>query len=222
MMLSDGASHGSFGERKSPARERKKTRTWSDLVLSHVDVLTATDFLTTEVWTKRGLATCQVPFFIHVATRRVQVAGVTPDPNESWMTQVARDMPMVDAGFLEESCYLIHDRDGKCCKEFDETLKAAGVKPVNLPAQSPNLSSYVGGWVRSVKDECLSKLLLSGEASLRRAPRSCVEHFHRERNHQGKDSLLLFPGKAYGARDRPIRGRERLGGISKYYHRGAA
>ena len=67
------------------------------------------------------------------------------------------------------------------------------VKPVKLPARSPNLNCHAERWVRSVKDECLSKLILFGESSLRRALTAYVAHFHRERNHQGKDNLLLFP-----------------------------
>ncbi len=75
--------------------------------------------------------------------------------------------------------------------------------------------------MRSVKDECLSKLILFGEPALRTASRAYVEHFHGERNHQGKDNLLLFPRKE-GRTTGPVRCRERLGGLLKSYHRAAA
>ena len=205
-----------------PATERKKTTTWREFIRSHMDVLDATDFFTTEVWTARGLVTYYVLFFMQVGTRRVHIAGVTPYPIENWMTQVARNVTMVDVGFLAESRYLIHDRDGKFCRAFDETIRAAGVKPVKLPAQSPNLNAYAERWVRSVKDECLSKLILFGEASLRRALKSYVEHFHSERNHQGKDNLLLLPADAPRVERGEISRRERLGGLLNFYHREAA
>jgi transposase InsO family protein len=205
-----------------PERERKKTRTWSEFIRSHVDVLTATDFFTTEVWTKRGLVTYYVLFFIHVATRRVHITGVTPNPNESWMTQVARNVTMADVGILAGSRYLIHDRDGKFCPAFDETIRAAGVNPIKLPAQSPNLNAYAERWVRSVKEECLSKLILFGEASLRRTLSSYVDHFHREWNHQGKEKLLLFPAEKPEGESAAIRCSERLGGLLKFYQRKAA
>ncbi len=79
-----------------PAPERKKTTTWKEFIRSHMDVLAATDFFTTEVWTKSGLVTYYVLFFMQVATRRVHIAGVTPYPNERWMTQVARNVTMAD------------------------------------------------------------------------------------------------------------------------------
>ena len=94
------------------------------------------------------------------------------------MKQVARKVRMADIGFLGQR-YVIHDRDGKDCLAFDHIIEAAGVKPLKLPARSPNLNSYAERWVRSVKDECLSKPILFGESSLRRALTAYVENFHR-------------------------------------------
>ncbi len=91
-----------------PAPERKKATTWTEFIRSHMDVLAATDFFTTEVWTQGGLVTYYVLFFIHLATRRVYIAGITTHPNEQWMTQVARNVTMADVGFLSSSRYLIH------------------------------------------------------------------------------------------------------------------
>jgi hypothetical protein len=97
------------------------------------------------------------------------------------------------------------------------------VKPLKLPPRSPNLNSYAERWVRSVKDECLSKLILFGEASLRRSLASYLDHYHGERNHQGKGNLVLFPSLGVGGPfEGPIRCRQRLGGLLRYYHREAA
>ena len=78
--------------------------------------------------------------------------------------------------------------------------------------------------MKSVKDDCLSKLILFGETSLRRALREYPIHYHAERNHQGKDNVLLFPTakKAMNRVDGSINCKERLGGLLKYYHREAA
>ncbi len=94
----------------------EKRPPWTEFIRSHMDVLAATDFFTAEVWTQGGLVTYYVLFFIHVATRRVYIAGITPHPNEPWMTQVARNVTMADVGFLSSSRYLIHDRDSKFCE----------------------------------------------------------------------------------------------------------
>ena len=103
-------------------------------------------------------------------------------------------------------------------------MAEAEVKCLRLPARSPNLNAYAERWVRSVKQECLSQLILFGEGSLRRALQQFTAHYHAERNHQGKNNLLLFPAEE-DKRTRvppPIRCKERLGGLLRYYHRRAA
>ena len=204
-----------------PAPERKKTTTWKEFIRSHMDVLQAADFFTTEVWTKGGLVTYYILFFIHVSTRRVHVAGVTPHTDEQWMTQIARNVTMAQVGFLRPSAYLIHDRDCKFCPAFIAIIEAVGLKPVKLPARSPNLNAHAERWVQSVKRESLSKLILFGEASLRRVLAEFETHYHGERNHQGKGNFILFPSDGTAARDGPVDCRERLGGLLKYYHREA-
>jgi transposase InsO family protein len=207
-----------------PAPERQRTTTWADFIRAHLSVLAGTDFFSVEVLTLRGLVTYYVLFFIHLESRRVEIAGITPHPNEAWMKQVARNITMEEWGFLEGCRYLIHDRDTKFTDSFRAIVRSGHVKPLKLPARSPNLNAYAERWVRSVKEEALSKLILFGEASLKCALREYVTHFHEERNHQGKDNVLLFPlncQSALGA-DRSVSCRERLGGLLKYYHREAA
>jgi hypothetical protein len=108
------------------------------------------------------------------------------------MEQVARNATMENAGYLTGCRFLLHDRDSKFCREFRETLAAGGVKRTPLPARSPNLNAHAERWIRSIKEECLSKLILFGENSLRRVVSDFLEHFHQERNHQGKGNVLLF------------------------------
>ena len=86
-----------------------------------------------------------------------------------------------------------------------------------------NLNAYAERWVRSVKEECLSRFILFGEASLRHALTQYVAHYHHERNHQGKGNVLLFPAVTPDAkREGPVQCRERLGELLKYYTRDAA
>ena len=162
--------------------------------------------------------TYYVLFFLHLSSRRVHIAGVTPYPTEAWMVQVARNVTMEEWGFLAPGQYLIHDRDTKFCAAFQHLIDAAGVERVVLPPRSPNLNAFAERWVRSVKEECLSRLILFGEASLRHALIQYVAHFHHERNHQGKGNTLLFPTVSPDAeRAGPIQCHERLGGLLKYY-----
>jgi putative transposase len=228
-----------------PAPERKNTTTWPEFIRTHIEVLVATDFFTAEVWTIAGLVTYYVLFFIHLASRKVHVAGVTPHPDARWMVQVARNVTMAEWGFLSPGQYLIHDRDGKYCPAFQRVIDDAGVQRVLLPPRSPDLNAYAERWVRSVKDEALSRLILFGERSLRYALTQYEAHYHTERPHQGKGNVVLMPARAQepvrkahegsplttsherggaGSLRGPvfIRCCERLGGLLKYYYRDAA
>ena len=206
-----------------PALERKKTTTWREFIRSHWDLLVATDFFTTEVWTRSGLVTYYILFFIQLESRTVHIAGITPNPDGPWMTQMARNITMVEWGFLTPNQHLLHDRDTKFCSAFRETLKAAGVTPIKLPPRSPNLNAHAERWVRSVKEEALSKLILFGEGALRKVLNEYATHYHQERNHQGRSNELLMPlASRESVGIQSIHTRERLGGLLKYYHREAA
>src|SRR5246500_2148825 len=206
-----------------PAPKRRQQMSWADFIRSHMAVLAGIDFFSVEVLTWRGLATYYVLFFLHLETRRVTLAGITQHPTEEWMVQMARNAVDVIDGTLLSVPYALHDRDTKFCSSFPAMLRSGGVEPLRLPARSPNLNAFAERWVRSIKSECLSKLILFGEASLRRAVTQFVEHYHAERNHQGKANRLLFPRPVPPERDRGgVRCQERLGGLLKYYHREAA
>jgi putative transposase len=186
-------------------------------------LLAGTDFFTAEVLTLRGLVTYYVLFFIHLESRRVAIAGITVHPDEPWMKQMARNVTMEGCGILRDCCYLLHDRDTKYTRSFRAIIASGRVEPLALPARSPNLNAYAERWVRSVKEECLSKVILLGERSLRRALSEFVEHYHAERNHQGKGNVLLFPRDTAIEREQQhVQCRERLGGLLRYYHHEAA
>jgi len=205
-----------------PVPERKRTTSWAAFIRTHLALLAGTDFFTAEVLTLRGLVTYYVLFFIHLESRRVAIAGITVHPDELWMKQIARNATMEDCGALRDRRYLLHDRDTKFTRSFRAIIASGRIKPLALPARSPNLNAHAERWVRSVKEECLSKVILFGERSLRGALSEYVEHFHAERNHQGKGNILLFPRDRQRHREGPARCRERLGGLLRYYHQEAA
>ena len=207
----------------APVPQRSQTTTWKEFIRRHTDVLAGTDFFTVEVLTWRGLVTYYVLFFLHLETRRVSLAGITRHPTEEWMIQMARNAVDEESGYLRGHRYVLHDRDTKFCAEFGQTLATGGVKCLRLPPRSPNLNAFAERWVRSVKSECLSHFILFGEGSLRRALQNFCEHYHGERNHQGKANKLLFPRPApRKCTQGGVRCQERLGGLLKYYHTEAA
>lgn len=121
-------------------------------------------------------------------------------------------------GCLRQCRYVLRDRDTKFCSAFDQLLRTNDIQCLKLPSRSPNLNALAERWVRSVKEECLSKLILFGEEPLRRALKEFTTHYHEERNHQGKDNLLLVPSVSAGdARNRSSS--NRLGGLLRFYGR---
>jgi putative transposase len=205
-----------------PAPEWVKKTTWTEFLKTHWDVLAAADFFTVDVWTSHGLTRFAVLFLIELSTRRIEIAGITSEPDATWMSQVSRNVTDADDGFLTGKRFLIHDRDPLFTVAFRETLASAGVETIRLPPRSPNLNAYAERFVRSVKESCLDRLILVGEPSLRRAVREFVVHYHHERNHQGLGNQLPFPLSAEVKGHAPIACRPRLGGLLKYYHRPAA
>jgi hypothetical protein len=105
---------------------------------------------------------------MHLETRSVHIAGVTTAPNGAFMIQVARNLTDVEDGFLLNSEFLIMDRDKKYTKEFRTNLKREGVIPVRCPVRAPNCNAFAERFVRSIRDECLDRMIHFGEASLRR------------------------------------------------------
>jgi transposase InsO family protein len=157
---------------------------------------------------------------IDIGSRIVEVVGLARDPGSVWMKQIARNLLDADAGFLREKRYLILDRDPLYTKDLREMLRGAGVKPLLLPARSPNLNAYAGT-VLSIKSECLDRILPLGERHLRRAIGEYLAHYHGERNHQGLGNVLLMGAPEPANQNGRVRRRERLGGLLNFYHRTA-
>lgn len=202
-----------------PAPRRSRHGCWSTFLKAHWEHFAAADFFTVEVWTLRGLVRYHVLIVMELSTRCVHVAGICPEPSGSWMCQVARNLTDAFDGFLRGKRFLIHDRDPVFTDAFRGLLASSSIRAVRLPPRSPNLNAYCERFVRSIKEECLSQLIPFGEGHLRYAVSQYIEHYHRERNHQGMGNELLAP-KASTASGRQVVCNERLGGMLKYYHLG--
>ena len=185
--------------------------------------MAACDLFTVEVLTLKGLKRYLVLFVIELKTRYICIAGIHPQPDGKWMEQMARNLTDPGEGFLRSSRHLIHDRDPLYTRVFDEILSSGGIRPIRLPARSPNLNAYAERFVRFIKDECLNRVVPLGEGHLRRLVHEYVEHYHGERNHQGRGNQLLerAPPPSTGRRPGVLR-RARLGGMLNFYYREAA
>jgi transposase InsO family protein len=204
------------------APDRGARTPWNTFLKAHWEALAASDFLTTEVWTKRGLVTYYIFFVIELSTRRVQIAGMTPNPDGRFMAQIARNLTDAEGGFLKGKRMLLRDRDGKYTNEFDSILDGAGVKAKPLPSRSPNLNAYAERFVLTLKSECLNQMIFVGEGSLRRALAEFMEHYHQERNHQALENEVIVPLAQARVQRGAIQRKQRLGGMLNYYYREAA
>ena len=119
-----------------------------------------------------------------------------------------------------------HDPGPTICSCEDparqDLLIGSGVEIVRLPPRSPNLNAYAERFVRSIKDECLNRMIFFGEPSLRKATREFAAHYHTERNHQGLNNRLIEPDRRDESTLAVVRCVQRLGGMLSFYHRAAA
>ena len=126
-----------------PAPGRQRTQAWSTFLKAHWNSIFATDFTTVEVWTRSGLVTFYVLAVIHLKTRRVQIVGITPSPNATWMKQVCRNLTDSEHGFLNDASHLIVNRDTSFIALLDLIEQNTDTEVVLLPTKSPNLNGYM-------------------------------------------------------------------------------
>ena len=202
----------------SPVPQRPTS--WQTFLKAHWGVIAAADFFTTEVWTWRGLVTSYTVFVLDLASRRVHILGSTPHPSDVFMGQIVRLVTAAEDGVLIGHRVLICDRDRKWSRAVRQQCGDAGIRVVLTPARAPNANAYAERFVRSIKEECLDRMIPLGERHFRRAITEFVEHYHLERNHQGLDNRLITGTPTADAAGR-VRRRSRLGGLLNYYERAA-
>jgi len=195
----------------------ERPTSWQTFLHANWGEIAGAHFFTTEVWTWRGLVTFYTVFVIDLASRRVQILGSTPHPDEAFMRQIARTVTMADNGI----CHVLScDRDAKWSEAVRACLQDAGIGVIQTPYRAPNANAHAERFVRSIKEECLDRLIPFGERHFRRAVAEFVTHYHGERNHQGLGNELIEGQPALGCVGR-IRRRQRLGGLLNYYARAA-
>lgn len=177
----------------------------------------ACDFFTIETL---FLRTVYVLFFIELQTRRVYFAGCTTHPDGPWVTQQARQVVWQLEERQPSVHFLIHDRDSKFVAAFDTVFQSTGAHVIRTPFRAPNANAYAERWVRSVRRECLNKLIVLNQAHLRQVLHEYLTYYNTCRPHQGLDQQTPLPNLAGpstgGVRSRPI-----LGGLIYDHDRAA-
>ena len=201
-----------------PAPDRPEKTTWNEFIRAEWDSLIAIDFFSVEVLTLGGIIRYMVLFAIDYKTRRVEILGIIPQAYGGWMEQMARNMTDPFDGFCKDKRFVVMDRDPLFTEKFRNILDNSGVKPVRITTASPNLNPFAERWVKSIKTEALSKMIIFGEKHLRYCVEQYVIHYNTSRPHTGLGHDMIDP-QPQG--DGEIICHERLGGILKSWRRAA-
>ena len=146
-----------------PALVRSGSMGWRTLINHYKDQILASDFFTVETI---QLKTLYVLFFIELGSRRVHFTGITSNPNETWVTQQARQWVWKLDDRENTFYFLIHDNDRKFSKAFDHAFESEGFRIIHTPFHAPNANAHSERWVRSVREECLDQILILNTAHL--------------------------------------------------------
>ncbi len=198
-----------LGRHGVPPAPRRDGATLVGFLRTQAKAVLATDFFTGDSVLLRRY---YVLFVIEVEQRVVHLLGVTTNPDNPWVAQVARNFAtgLEDAG--RRFRFLVCDRDGKFTSSFDTVFASVGIKAVKTPARAPRANAYAKRWVRTVLSECLDHLLIFGRRHLEAVLSEYVAHYTRARPHRGLD---LDTPKPHPAANRTgvFRRRDVLGGL---------
>jgi putative transposase len=201
-----------------PAPDRDTLPSWSHLMTHYKDQLLACDFFTVETL---FLHTLYVLVVMEIGSRKVHFAGCTAHPDNAWITQQARQVMWQLEDREPGIRFLIRDNDKKFTQAFDTVFRSEGIDVIRTPYRAPNANAYAERWIRSVREECLDKLLIINQTHLRRVMHEYIEFFNTARSHQGIDQQIPTP-KTIHETTGPVRCRSVLGGIIHDYYRDAA
>src|SRR5579859_1499873 len=201
-----------------PPAPRRSRVTWRQFVRSHADAILAVDFFTVDTaW----LGQLYVLFFIEVGSRRVHLAGVTAHPTGEWVAQQARNLVWHLQDQAIRIQFLLHDRDAKFCRAFDEVFRAEATEVIRLPYRAPRANAFAERWVGTVRRELLDHLIIFGARHLEAVLQQFIDHYHHARPHRG---LGLRPPSAPSqglSPTGPVIRTDLLGGLIHEYRRAA-
>jgi hypothetical protein len=176
----------------------------------------ACDFFTVDTVLLKRL---YVLIFIELNSRRVHLAGITANPNGTWVAQQARNL----IGCSDRSSplrFLLHDRDEKFTASFDEVFASEGVSVIRTPVRAPRANAYAERFVGTCRRECLDRLLIFHRRHLERILQEFVEHYNQHRPHRSLRQRPPLPRASprcvphVGFR---VRRRDRMGGVIHEY-----
>jgi putative transposase len=202
-----------------PAPERQAA-SWRAFLRQQAASIWACDFFTVDTVFLRRF---YVLFFLSLEQRRIEHIAVTSNPSGAWAVQQARNLcaDLVERG-EKRPRFLIHDRDSKFSRVFDDIFRSERMIVLRTPIQAPNANAYAERWVRTVRNDCLDRILILGRRQLEHALRVYVRHYNEHRPHRALDlrppaSAAVRPASTPPASPLTIRRRDLLGGLIHAY-----
>jgi putative transposase len=168
-----------------PAPQRGPS-SWRAFLRAQAASMVACDFLTVET---AFLQRIYVLFFISLETRRIEYIACTANPDGRWVAQQARNLVM-QLGHEQRFRFLVRDRDAKFSHSFDEVFRTEGMRVIRTPIRAPNANAYAERWVRTLRADCLDRILIVGCHHLERVLRVYRSHYNEHRPHR---ALCLVP-----------------------------
>jgi len=196
-------------------RPHQGSLSWHDFLGHYARFIWACDFFTV---TTATLRTYYVLFFVEISSRKIVFWNVSDSPDGVWTAQQFRNLSLLDD---QPPRYLLHDRDSKFTVYGDALLGEAGSKVIRLPVRSPNLNAHAERWVRTVREECLDRVIVLNDSHLRWVLREFIRYYNERRPHRSL-GLKVPEGPVKYPREGEVARRQVLGGLINDYYRKTA
>jgi putative transposase len=157
------------GLRPAPERTRSSRR---GFLRPQAASMLACDFLTVET---AFLQRIYVLVFISLVTRRIEYGACSANQDGRWIAQQARNL-VIQLGDEQQFRFLIHDRNTKFSHGFDEAFRSEGIRVIPTPVQAPNANAYAERWVRTLRADCLDRILIVSRRHLEHVLRVYRHH----------------------------------------------
>lgn len=214
---------------KPDRTDRPDYQPWDQFIKLHVNTLVACDFFSKAIWTPFGKRQAFALMFIHVGSRKVWVSPTTYHPDTAWVQQQGRNALMWLEDLDLKATHLIHDRDTKFAKAFDQLMRTAQIRIVKSPVKAPNANAFAEAWIATLRRECLDHFICFSLGHTDHITQTFVNYYNDHRPHQGIGNRLLNNHSADWSDETDlvepigrIGCRSELGGLLKHYHRKAA
>lgn len=192
---------------------------WKEFLARFEKVTWAGDFFSVQVWTEYGLITYYVLFFIHLATQRVFIGGISSHATSEWLVNMIKAWTDAGSPFGPDARFLIRDRDRRYTTEVDWYFTQIGILPKKIAPGAPVMNYHAEQFVRKIKHECLNHCMFLSEKALRETLDAYVDYYHTQRPNTKFNGGCIIEDGTHWQRDGAITHTSSIPGLLGYYYR---